>query len=100
MKKVLVEVFPLLTEGLGNSKTEHFVIEERLGNDALFSDLVSQLTANHPILKQAILDPRSQRLRQEIIVFINKEAADLSNMVDFSLDNGDRVVFLMALPGG
>ncbi len=100
MKKVQVEVFPLLTKGLGDGNSERVLLEECLENDKLFSDLVNQVVTKHPALGQAILDPKSQQLREEITIFINNCLLHLPSGSSTKLEDGDRVFFLMTLSGG
>ena len=100
MKKVQVDVFPLLTGGLGCDNSEHLLLEECLEDDGLFSDLVSQIVAKNPALRQAILNPESQQILDIIVVFINNQQLHLPGGRDTKLEDGDRVIFLMALPGG
>jgi len=100
VKKVQVDVFPLLTGGLGCDDSEHLLLEECLEDDELFSDLVKQVVAEHPALGQAILNPESQQILEIIVVFINNRQLRLPSGLDTRLEDGDRVIFLMALPGG
>ena len=95
-----VDIFPLLSGGLGCDNSEHLLLEECLKDDGLFSDLVKQIVAKHPGVGQAILNPKSQQILELIVVFINNRQLRLPSGWDTKLENGDRVIFLMALPGG
>ncbi|MFC1983364.1 MoaD/ThiS family protein [Chloroflexota bacterium] len=69
-------------------------------DDGLVSDLVNQVVAKHPALGQAILNPESQQILEPIAVFINNRQLRLPGERDTKLEDGDRVIFLMALSSG
>ena len=62
--------------------------------------LFLQIVAKRPALVWAILNPESQQILEPIGVFINNRQLRLPGRRDTKLEDGDRVVFLMALPGG
>ena len=100
MKKVHLEVFPLLARGLAGGRDERLVLEQMVRDDASLGVLIDQIVSERPELAEALLDNGSDRIRQQIVVSLNEELLPLAGALDTLLHDGDRVFLLMAMPGG
>ena len=72
------------------------------GDGASLSALIDDLEANHPGLKERLLDPDSDggALRRFVNVYVNDEDVRFIGGLDAELSDGDEVVVLPAVAGG
>ena len=68
------------------------------GEGASLSALIDDLEANHPGLKDRLLDDGA--LRRFVNVYVNDEDVRFIGSLDAELSDGDQVVILPAVAGG
>jgi molybdopterin synthase sulfur carrier subunit len=72
------------------------------GDGASLSALIDDLEANHPGIKERLLDDKDGKtdLRRFVNVYINDEDVRFIGGLDAELSDGDQVVVLPAVAGG
>jgi molybdopterin synthase sulfur carrier subunit len=72
------------------------------GDGASLSALIDDLEANHPGIKERLLDDKGGKadLRRFVNVYINDEDVRFIGGLDAELSDGDQVVVLPAVAGG
>jgi MoaD family protein len=68
------------------------------GEGATLSDLIDNLEANHPGIKERLMD--GSDLRRFVNVYVNDEDVRFTGGLETKLDDGDEVVVLPAVAGG
>jgi len=68
------------------------------GNGATLSELIENLEANHPGIKERLMEGAD--LRRFVNVYVNDEDVRFTGGLDTSIDEGDQVVVLPAVAGG
>jgi MoaD family protein len=68
------------------------------GEGATLSDLIDNLEANHPGIKERLMD--GSDLRRFVNVYVNDEDVRYTGGLETKLDDGDEVVVLPAVAGG
>lgn len=72
-------------------------------NGATLAELIEDLEANHPGLKERLLDAKddgSSDLRRFVNVYVNDEDVRFTGGLGTALGDGDQVVVLPAVAGG
>ena len=68
------------------------------GTGSTLSELIEDLEANHPGIKERLVD--GEDLRRFVNVYVNDEDVRFTGGLDTSLGEGDQVVVLPAVAGG
>jgi MoaD family protein len=68
------------------------------GEGATLSELIENLEAGHPGLKERLVD--GEDLRRFVNVYVNDEDVRFTGGLETKLDDGDQVVVLPAVAGG
>ena len=68
------------------------------GNGGSLSQLIDDLEANHPGIKDRLID--GDDLRRFVNVYVNDEDVRFTGGLDTSLSDGDQVTVLPAVAGG
>ncbi len=68
------------------------------GTGATLSELIDDLEAHHPGLKERLLD--GEDLRRFVNVYVNDEDVRFTGGLDTKVSDGDQVVVLPAVAGG
>jgi len=68
------------------------------GEGATLAQLIDDLEANHPGLKERLLD--GSELRRFVNVYVNDEDVRFTGGLDTEVSDGDEVVVLPAVAGG
>jgi MoaD family protein len=68
------------------------------GEGATLSDLIDNLEADHPGIKERLMD--GSDLRRFVNVYVNDEDVRFTGGLETKLDDGDEVVVLPAVAGG
>jgi MoaD family protein len=68
------------------------------GEGATLGDLIDNLEANHPGIKERLMD--GSELRRFVNVYVNDEDVRFTGGLETKLDDGDEVVVLPAVAGG
>jgi MoaD family protein len=68
------------------------------GQGATLQALIDDLEANHPGLKDRLIE--GEELRRFVNVYVNDEDVRFTGGLETSLDDGDQVVVLPAVAGG
>lgn len=68
------------------------------GEGATLADLIDNLEANHPGIKERLMD--GSDLRRFVNVYVNDEDVRFTGGLETKLDDGDEVVVLPAVAGG
>ena len=97
-----VRIPTILRTYTGGEKSVH-------GEGATLSEVIEDLEANHPGIKERLLEDGGLRARigragsegpQLVNVYVNDEDVRFTGGLDTSLSDGDRVVVLPAVAGG
>jgi MoaD family protein len=86
-----VRIPTILRTYTGGEKSVH-------GEGATLSEVIEDLEANHPGIKERLLEDGG--LRRFVNVYVNDEDVRFTGGLDTSLSDGDRVVVLPAVAGG
>jgi sulfur-carrier protein len=72
------------------------------GEGATLSELIENLEANHPGLKDRLIEDKDGQgdLRRFVNVYVNDEDVRFTGGLETKLDDGDQVVVLPAVAGG
>jgi sulfur-carrier protein len=72
------------------------------GEGATLSELIDNLEASHPGLKDRLVEAKGGQgdLRRFVNVYVNDEDVRFTGGLDTKLDDGDQVVVLPAVAGG
>lgn len=72
------------------------------GEGATLSELIENLEASHPGLKDRLIEDKDGQgdLRRFVNVYVNDEDVRFTGGLDTKLDDGDQVVVLPAVAGG
>ena len=68
------------------------------GEGSTLSELIENLEASHPGLKERLID--GEDLRRFVNVYVNDEDVRFTGGLETKLDDGDQVVVLPAVAGG
>ncbi len=68
------------------------------GSGGSLADLIDDLEANHPGIKDRLID--GEDLRRFVNVYVNDEDVRFTGGLETSLSDGDQVVVLPAVAGG
>jgi MoaD family protein len=68
------------------------------GEGTTLADLIDDLEANHPGIKERLID--GSELRRFVNVYVNDEDVRFTGGLETKLDDGDEVVVLPAVAGG
>jgi len=68
------------------------------GEGSTLAALIDDLEANHPGLKERLID--GSELRRFVNVYVNDEDVRFTGSLETKLDDGDEVVVLPAVAGG
>ncbi len=68
------------------------------GEGATLGELIDNLEANHPGIKERLID--GTELRRFVNVYVNDEDVRFTGSLETKLDDGDEVVVLPAVAGG
>ena len=68
------------------------------GEGSTLGELIEDLEANHPGIKERLVD--GSDLRRFVNVYVNDEDVRFTGGLDTKLDDGDEVVVLPAVAGG
>ena len=68
------------------------------GEGATLSEVIENLEANHPGLKERLIE--GEDLRRFVNVYVNDEDVRFTGGLDTSVSDGDQVVVLPAVAGG
>jgi MoaD family protein len=68
------------------------------GEGATLAELIENLEANHPGIKERLVD--GAELRRFVNVYVNDEDVRFTGSLETKLDDGDEVVVLPAVAGG
>jgi len=72
------------------------------GKGATLSEIIDDLEANHPGLKERLVEAKEGHsdLRRFVNVYVNDEDVRFTGGLDTSVSDGDQVVVLPAVAGG
>jgi MoaD family protein len=72
------------------------------GEGSTLSELIENLEASHPGLKERLIDAKDGQgdLRRFVNVYVNDEDVRFTGGLETKLDDGDQVVVLPAVAGG
>ncbi|HEX5918502.1 MAG TPA: MoaD/ThiS family protein [Nocardioides sp.] len=72
------------------------------GSGASLAELIDDLEANHPGIKERLLEPRdgADDLRRFVNVYVNDEDVRFLGGLEAPLSDGDQIVVLPAVAGG
>ena len=72
------------------------------GHGGTLSEVIDHLEANHPGIKERLVEARDGQsdLRRFVNVYVNDEDVRFTGGLDTSVDDGDQVVVLPAVAGG
>lgn len=68
------------------------------GEGGTLAELIDNLEANHPGIKERLID--GTELRRFVNVYVNDEDVRFTGSLETTLDDGDEVVVLPAVAGG
>ena len=68
------------------------------GEGGTLAELIDHLEANHPGIKERLID--GTELRRFVNVYVNDEDVRFTGSLETKLDDGDEVVVLPAVAGG
>ena len=68
------------------------------GEGSTLAELIENLEANHPGIKERLID--GSDLRRFVNVYVNDEDVRFTGSLETKLDDGDEVVVLPAVAGG
>lgn len=68
------------------------------GEGSTLAELIDNLEANHPGIKERLID--GTELRRFVNVYVNDEDVRFTGSLETTLDDGDEVVVLPAVAGG
>ena len=70
------------------------------GEGASLSALIDDLEANHPGIKERLVEDKGEDLRRFVNVYVNDEDVRFIGGLEAELSDGDQVVVLPAVAGG
>lgn len=103
MAKVTIEIYSWLADLLsvkGQKKTSGVVLQREISEGDTVIDVLHELTAKEKKLEQALFDPASGRLTDQISIALNNRFIHLLDGEDTLLNDGDHIILFQAWCGG
>lgn len=97
--KVKVSFYGWQTEIFGSGKGP-VIVEELLAKKASVEILLNQLIDRYPSINGTIVDPKSGRLHDHVVIIVNGIVLDLVGGLQTSLNDGDMIYILPFITGG
>jgi len=74
--------------------------EIKLSNSNTLMDLIQELIAKYPSLREILLNRKTNTVKDSISIAINHSIIDRDNLNSLRLKQGDKIAFLLPVSGG
>ncbi len=100
MGKVRLEISPSLVGVVGEGGANWFIQEKTERAWATVGDLLTDLALTHADFRQAVFDPDTGEVSDQIIIVLNGGLLTLAKVTEVKLKGGDTVLLLPVFSGG
>ena len=100
MGKVRLEISPSFASMLNVSDNKWIVLEKETEKWATIGDLLSDLAPDNTNFRKVVFDPQIGKLSDEVMVVLNDNLLQLSDITEVKLKDGDKVYLLPMIAQG
>ena len=100
MGKVRLEISPSLAGVLNAKGSDWVILEKEIEEGTTIGDIWEDLAFNHIEFREAVFDPGTGKVSDQVMVVLNDSLLQFSNVTEVKLKDGDTVILLPVYSGG
>jgi len=100
MGRVQLEIPPWVAGMLNTPGSNWLILKKEIGEEATVGNLLAELALDSPEFRKAVFDPGTGKSSGQVMVFLNKNILQYSDIAETKLNDGDNIMLLPVYSGG
>jgi len=100
MGRVQLEIPPWVASMLNTPGSNWLTLKKEIGEEATVGNLLAELALDNPEFRKAVFDPGTGTSSGQVMVFLNKNILQYSDIAETKLNDGDNIMLLPVYSGG
>ena len=100
MGRIRLKIPPWVAGMLNTPSSDWLILEQEIGGEATVGNLLAELALDSPEFRKAVFDPDTGKSSGQVMVFLNKNILQYSDIAETKLNYGDNIMLLPVYSGG